>query len=194
MDGRARRGVSFPRRVQRLHEAESALQPERSPDDVRGGEHEDEPARADRSVLDSRERVQVHVYGEGRRFGEQIVPVPRDEGAADARWGVEREWEIERLMPFIEAKIKSLGTAACPPYHLAVVIGGTSAETCLKTVKLASAKYLDNLHTSGNELGRAFRDLEMEQTILDMTRKMGIGAQFGGKYFCHDVRVIRMPR
>ncbi|CBK25175.2 uncharacterized protein [Blastocystis hominis] len=100
----------------------------------------------------------------------------------------------ERLMPFIEAKIKSLGTAACPPYHLAVVIGGTSAETCLKTVKLASAKYLDNLHTSGNELGRAFRDLEMERTILEMTRKMGIGAQFGGKYFCHDVRVIRMPR
>ncbi|KAK8795393.1 hypothetical protein WA588_004237 [Blastocystis sp. NMH] len=100
----------------------------------------------------------------------------------------------ERLMPFIEAKIKSLGTAACPPYHLAIVIGGTSAETCLKTVKLASAKYLDNLHTSGNEFGRAFRDLEMEQTILEMTRKMGIGAQFGGKYFCHDVRVIRMPR
>ena len=103
-------------------------------------------------------------------------------------------WEVERLMPFIEAKIKSLGTAACPPYHLAVVIGGTSAETCLKTVQLASAKYLDNLHTSGNELGRAFRDLEMERTILEMTRKMGIGAQFGGKYFCHDVRVIRMPR
>lgn len=100
----------------------------------------------------------------------------------------------ERLMPFIEAKIKSLGTAACPPYHLALAIGGTSAETCLKTVKLASAKYLDNLHTSGNEFGRAFRDLEMEQTILEMTRKMGIGAQFGGKYFCHDVRVIRMPR
>lgn len=97
-------------------------------------------------------------------------------------------------MPFLEAKIKSLGTAACPPYHLAIAIGGTSAETCLKTVKLASAKYLDNLHTSGNEYGRAFRDVEMENTILEMTRKMGIGAQFGGKYFCHDVRVIRMPR
>ena len=100
----------------------------------------------------------------------------------------------ERLMPFLEAKIKSLGTAACPPYHLAIAIGGTSAETCLKTVKLASAKYLDNLHTSGNEYGRAFRDIEMENTILEMTRKMGIGAQFGGKYFCHDVRVVRMPR
>ena len=97
-------------------------------------------------------------------------------------------------MSFIEAKIKSLGTAACPPYHLAIVIGGTSAETTLKTVKLASAKYLDNLHTSGNEFGRGFRDLEMEKTILEMTRKMGIGAQFGGKYFCHDVRVIRLPR
>ena len=97
-------------------------------------------------------------------------------------------------MPFIEAKIKSLGTAACPPYHLAIVIGGTSAESNLKTVKLASAKYLENLHTSGNEYGRAFRDLEMEAKVLEMTRKMGIGAQFGGKYFCHDVRVIRMPR
>ena len=97
-------------------------------------------------------------------------------------------------MPFIEAKIKSLGTAACPPYHLAIVIGGTSAESNLKTVKLASAKYLENLHTSGNEYGRAFRDLEMEAKVLEMTRKMGIGAQFGGTYFCHDVRVIRMPR
>ena len=97
-------------------------------------------------------------------------------------------------MPFLEAKIKSLGTAACPPYHLAIAIGGTSAETCLKTVKLASAKYLDNLHTSGNEYGRAFRDIEMENTILEMTRKMGIGAQFGGKYWVHDVRVIRLPR
>ena len=97
-------------------------------------------------------------------------------------------------MPFVEAKIKSLGTAACPPYHLALVIGGTSAEVNLKTVKLASAKYLDNMYTSGNEYGRGFRDLEMEKTILEMTRKMGIGAQFGGKYFCHDVRVIRLPR
>ena len=98
------------------------------------------------------------------------------------------------LEKFLVEKMKTLGTAACPPYHIAFVIGGTSADACMKTVKLASAKYLDNLHTSGNELGRAFRDLEMERTILEMTRKMGIGAQFGGKYFCHDVRVIRMPR
>ncbi|KAK8803293.1 hypothetical protein WA158_000987 [Blastocystis sp. Blastoise] len=98
------------------------------------------------------------------------------------------------LLSFLDKKIKTLGTAACPPYHLAICIGGTSAETCLKTVKLASARYLDDMYTSGNEFGRGFRDLELEQTVLDMTRKMGIGAQFGGKYFCHDVRVIRLPR
>lgn len=98
------------------------------------------------------------------------------------------------LTKFLEEKIKSLGTAACPPYHLAVVIGGMSAEYNLKMVKLASARYIDGLATSGNAGGRAFRDLEWEQKILDMTRNMGIGAQFGGKYFCHDVRVIRLPR
>lgn len=100
----------------------------------------------------------------------------------------------ERLLSFIDEKIKTLGTAACPPYHLAIVIGGTSAEFTLKTVKLASTHYLDNLPTSGNEHGRGFRDLEMEQKVLDLTRKIGIGAQFGGKYFCHDVRVVRLPR
>jgi fumarate hydratase class I len=100
----------------------------------------------------------------------------------------------ERLVPFIEEMLMSLGTAACPPYHLAVVIGGTSAEDTMKTVKLASTKYYDTLPTSGNEYGRAFRDLEMEQEILKISQGIGIGAQFGGKYFCHDVRVIRMPR
>ncbi|SLN70223.1 fumarate hydratase [Oceanibacterium hippocampi] len=100
----------------------------------------------------------------------------------------------ERLMPFIEEKIRALGTAACPPYHLAIVIGGTSAELNLKTVKLASCHYLDELPTEGNEHGRAFRDPEMEQKVLELSRKIGIGAQFGGKYFCHDVRVIRLPR
>ena len=88
----------------------------------------------------------------------------------------------------------TLGTAACPPYHLAIVIGGTSAELCMKTVKLASARYLDALPTQGSADGNAFRDLEMEQEILKMTQSLGVGAQFGGKYFCHDVRVIRMPR
>lgn len=86
------------------------------------------------------------------------------------------------------------GTSACPPYHLAIAIGGLSAEQTMKTMKMASTKYYDNLPTSGNEHGRAFRDLELEAEILELTRKLGIGAQFGGKYFCHDVRVVRMPR
>ncbi len=98
------------------------------------------------------------------------------------------------LRKFLEEQIKTLGTAACPPYHLAIVIGGTSAETCLKTVKMASTKYYDNLPTAGGKHGQAFRDLELEQEVLKMTQEFGIGAQFGGKYFCHDVRVIRLPR
>jgi fumarate hydratase class I len=100
----------------------------------------------------------------------------------------------ERLMEFCVEKMRSIGTSACPPYHLAFVIGGTSAEHTLKTTKLASARYLDELPTSGNEFGRAFRDLEWEEKLLEAARKIGIGAQFGGKYFAHDVRVIRLPR
>ncbi len=100
----------------------------------------------------------------------------------------------ERLARFLDEKMRAIGTAACPPYHLAIVIGGTSAELTMKTVKLASAHYLDTLPTQGNEHGQAFRDLSMEETIHEMSRKLGIGAQFGGKYFCHDVRVIRLPR
>ncbi len=100
----------------------------------------------------------------------------------------------ESLLEFLLEKMKTLGTAACPPYHLAFCIGGTSAEGCLKTVKLASAKYLDELPTTGNEHGRAFRDKELEDKLLELAWKTGIGAQFGGKYFAHDVRVIRMPR
>jgi len=98
------------------------------------------------------------------------------------------------LLKFLDTQIRTLGTAACPPYHLAIVIGGTSAELTLKTVKLASTRYLDNLPSEGNKHGVAIRDREMEQKVLDLTRKMGIGAQFGGKYFCHDVRVIRLAR
>ena len=99
------------------------------------------------------------------------------------------------LEAFLEEKIKTIGTSACPPYHLAVVIGGLSAELTLKTVKLASTKYYDDLPTTGDAVtGRAFRDTAWEQHILDLTRRLGIGAQFGGKYFCHDVRVIRLPR
>jgi fumarate hydratase class I len=100
----------------------------------------------------------------------------------------------DRLRSFLDEKIRTLGTAACPPYHLAIVIGGTSAELTLKTVKLASSRYLDALPTSGNKYGQAFRDVEMEKEVHRMTQQMGIGAQFGGKYFCHDVRVIRLPR
>ncbi|HET6183781.1 MAG TPA: fumarate hydratase [Acetobacteraceae bacterium] len=100
----------------------------------------------------------------------------------------------ERLLKFLETKIKTLGTSACPPYHLAIVIGGTSAELTLKAVKLASTRYLDALPTRGSRAGHAFRDLEMEEQVHALTRTLGIGAQFGGKYFCHDVRVIRLPR
>src|SRR6201746_588461 len=112
----------------------------------------------------------------------------------------------ERLLAFLKEKVMTLGTAACPPYHLAIVIGGSSAytlamgvggssaELCMKTVKLASARYLDALPTHGSADGNAFRDLETEQEILKMTQSPGAGAQFGGKYFCHDVRVIRLPR
>jgi fumarate hydratase class I len=98
------------------------------------------------------------------------------------------------MLRFLEQKIRSLGTAACPPYHLAIVVGGTSAEFALKTAKYASARYLDTLPTAGSAAAHGFRDPELEQQVLEITRQAGIGAQFGGKYFCHDVRVIRLPR
>ncbi|MEE8129263.1 MAG: fumarate hydratase [Vicinamibacterales bacterium] len=98
------------------------------------------------------------------------------------------------LLRFVEAQLKMIGTSACPPYHLALVIGGTSAEFTLKTVKLASTRYLDRLPTTGNATGRAFRDLDMERQVLQIAEQIGVGAQFGGKYFAHDARVIRLPR
>jgi fumarate hydratase class I len=98
-------------------------------------------------------------------------------------------------MKWLDEKLRSIGTAACPPYHLAIVIGGTSAEHTVKTEKLASTKYLDSLPTSGDAAtGHGFRDIELEEKVLELTRTLGIGAQFGGKYFCHDVRVVRLPR
>ncbi|GGP93245.1 fumarate hydratase [Streptosporangium pseudovulgare] len=100
----------------------------------------------------------------------------------------------KRMLAFLEEKIRSLGTAACPPYHLAIVVGGTSAEFALKTAKYASARYLDTIPTEGSPSGHGFRDLELEAKVFELTQKLGIGAQFGGKYFCHDVRVIRLPR
>ena len=99
-----------------------------------------------------------------------------------------------RMLEFLDEKIRSLGTAACPPYHLAVVIGGTSAEFALKTAKYASAHYLDDLPTAGSMAAHGFRDLELEEEVFKLTQSFGIGAQFGGKYFCHDVRVVRLPR
>jgi fumarate hydratase, class I len=100
----------------------------------------------------------------------------------------------KRMSSFLEEKLRALGTAACPPYHLAIVVGGTSAEYALKTAKYASAKYLDSLPTAGSMSAHGFRDVELEREVLEITRRTGIGAQFGGKYFCHDVRVIRLPR
>lgn len=99
-----------------------------------------------------------------------------------------------KLLQWIDEKIRTLGTSACPPYHLAIAIGGTSAEHCLETAKLASARYLDTLPTSGSPLGHGFRDIELEAKVLEVSRRTGIGAQFGGKYFCHDVRIVRLPR
>jgi fumarate hydratase class I len=98
------------------------------------------------------------------------------------------------MLRFLDEKLRGLGTAACPPYHLAIVVGGTSAEFAMKTAKYASAKYLDSLPTSGSKAGHAFRDLDLELQVLELTQGFGIGAQFGGKYFCHDVRVVRLPR
>jgi len=121
---------------------------------------------------------------QGRRLREQDVPLPGDQGAP----------QPASLEKFLVEKMKTLGTAACPPYHLAFVVGGTSAEAALKTVKLASTGYLDRLPTKGNKGGQAFRDLEMEGRLLAAARKSGYGAQFGGKHFAHDVRVVRLPR
>jgi len=140
---------------------------------------------------------QIELYAEGQEDAYKFLFIAKGGGSANKSFlfqGTPSLLERERLINFLDEKIRTLGTAACPPYHLAVVIGGTSAEFNLKTVKLASTKYLDNLPTEGGEMGQGFRDLEMEEVVHELSRNMGIGAQFGGKYFCHDVRVIRLPR
>ncbi|CAK0753290.1 fumarase A [uncultured Gammaproteobacteria bacterium] len=140
--------------------------------------------------------AQIDIYSEGED-AYKFLFMAKGGGSANKTYLFQQTPAVltpDRLLPFLEEKIRSLGTAACPPYHLAIVIGGPSAELNLKTVKLASARYLDALPTKGSESGHAFRDLEMEAVIHKMTQDMGIGAQFGGKYFCHDVRVIRLPR
>lgn len=140
--------------------------------------------------------AQIDVYGvPGAEYHFQFIA--KGGGSANKTFFYQQTKALlneKALMAFVEEKVKTLGTAACPPYHLALVIGGLSAEMTLKTVKMASTKYLDGLGTHGNEHGVAFRDLEWEDKILKLTQRLGIGAQFGGKYFCHDVRVVRLPR
>ncbi|MDH5411812.1 MAG: fumarate hydratase, partial [Alphaproteobacteria bacterium] len=140
--------------------------------------------------------AQVEIYADGED-AYKFLFIAKGGGSANKTFLYQATPSLlteDRMLAFLDEKIRTLGTAACPPYHLAIVIGGTSAELNLKTVKLASTRYLDGLPTQGSESGHAFRDLEMEAKVHKMTQNMGIGAQFGGKYFCHDVRVIRMPR
>jgi fumarate hydratase class I len=140
--------------------------------------------------------AQVEIYAEGED-AYKFLFIAKGGGSANKAFLFQATPSIlthDRMLAFLKEKILTLGTAACPPYHLAIVIGGTSAELTMKTVKLASTKYYDGLPTTGSEDGHAFRDLEMEQEVLKLTQSLGVGAQFGGKYFCHDVRVVRLPR
>jgi fumarate hydratase, class I len=144
--------------------------------------------------------AQVEIYAEGQGDYEsayKFLFIAKGGGSANKAFlfqGTPSILTHDRLLAFLKEKILTLGTAACPPYHLAIVIGGASAELTMKTVKLASTKYYDTLPTTGSEDGHAFRDLDMEQEVLKLTQSLGVGAQFGGKYFCHDVRVVRLPR
>src|SRR3974390_663769 len=140
--------------------------------------------------------AQVEIYAEGEDVYKFLF-IAKGGGSANKSFLFQATPSIlthDRLTAFLKEKVLTLGTAACPPYHLAIVIGGTSVELTMKTVKLASCRYLDSLPTQGSEDGHAFRDLAMEQEIHKLTQSLGVGAQFGGKYFCHDVRVIRLPR
>src|SRR5215204_4499129 len=140
--------------------------------------------------------AQIEIYAEGEDVYKFLF-VAKGGGSANKSFLFQATPSIlthDRMLAFLKEKILTLGTAACPPYHLAIVIGGTSAEMTMKTVKLASTKYLDSLPTQGSEDGHAFRDIAMEQEVHKLTQSLGVGAQFGGKYFCHDVRVIRLPR
>jgi fumarate hydratase class I len=140
--------------------------------------------------------AQVEIYAEGED-AYKFLFIAKGGGSANKSFLFQATPAIlthERMIAFLKEKVLTLGTAACPPYHLAIVIGGTSAELTMKTVKLASCRYLDDLPTQGSEDGHAFRDVEMEREVHRLTQSLGVGAQFGGKYFCHDVRVIRLPR
>ena len=140
--------------------------------------------------------AQIEIYSEGEDTYKFLF-IAKGGGSANKTFlfqGTPSLLTHDRLLAFLKEKILTLGTAACPPYHLVIVIGGTSAELTLKTVKLASTRYYDNLPTTGGDDAHAFRDLELEAEIHKLTQNLGVGAQFGGKYFCHDVRVIRLPR
>jgi fumarate hydratase class I len=140
--------------------------------------------------------AQVEIYAEGED-AYKLLFIAKGGGSANKSFLFQATPSIlthDRLVAFLKEKVLTLGTAACPPYHLAIVIGGTSAELTMKTVKLASCRYLDDLPTQGSEDGHAFRDRAMEEEVHRLTQSLGVGAQFGGKYFCHDVRVIRLPR
>src|SRR6202034_2842731 len=140
--------------------------------------------------------AQIELYATGGD-GYQVLFIAKGGGSANKSYLYQETKAVlspGAMAKFLEEKIRSLGTAACPPYHLAIVVGGTSAEFALKTAKYASARYLDTLPTAGSVAAHGFRDTELEQQVLQITRRAGIGAQFGGKYFCHDVRVIRLPR
>ena len=140
--------------------------------------------------------AQVEIYAEGED-AYKFLFIAKGGGSANKSFLFQATPSIltpDRMIAFLKEKVLTLGTAACPPYHLAIVIGGTSAELTMKTVKLASTHYYDTLPTKGSENGHAFRDLEMEKDVHGLTQSLGVGAQFGGKYFCHDVRVIRLPR
>ncbi|GAA1803218.1 fumarate hydratase [Planosporangium flavigriseum] len=140
--------------------------------------------------------AQIEIYAEGDE-AYKFLFMAKGGGSANKSYLYQETKALlnpKRMMQFLEEKLRLIGTAACPPYHLAIVIGGTSAEYALKTAKYASAKYLDNLPTGGDMTAHGFRDLELEAEVLELTRNFGIGAQFGGRYFCHDVRVVRLPR
>ncbi len=144
--------------------------------------------------------AQIELYADtkpGHEMSYELLYMAKGGGSANKSFLFQETKALlnpERFRTFLDTALRSLGTAACPPYHLAIVVGGTSAEFALKTAKYASARYLDTLPVHGSMDGHGFRDLEMEAEVLEMTRHFGIGAQFGGKYFCHDVRVIRLPR
>jgi fumarate hydratase class I len=143
-------------------------------------------------------QIEIYAEGQGENDGAyKLLFIAKGGGSANKSFLFQATPSIlthDRLIAFLKEKVLTLGTAACPPYHLSIVIGGTSAELTMKTVKLASCRYLDDLPTQGSEDGHAFRDLDMEQEVHKLTQSLGVGAQFGGKYFCHDVRVIRLPR